>query len=204
MQNFLRSFSSRFCFFRIPLSSRYHFSPSFFFTLSLFCALFSSCFCFFRALFSSPFCFLGYFFCFHFSHALFSSSFHFFARLCFFALFFFALMIFLRFCFFVLFFLWAFGSLLLHARERKPQKSTRPAPTSGCYWAWLQQNQFRNLRKNCHPMLCSRHKIHTRPSAARKLFPSRSLFLWTTKALPSPRYTILTLGPYSIHAGANF
>ncbi len=35
--------------------------------------------------------------------------------------------------------------------------------------------------------------IGTRPSAARKLFPSRSLFSWTTKALPSPLYTILTL-----------
>ncbi len=47
-------------------------------------------------------------------------------------------------------------------------------------------------RKTATPC-CDDVIIHTRPSAGRKLFTSRSLFLWTTKALPSPLYTILTL-----------
>ncbi len=47
-------------------------------------------------------------------------------------------------------------------------------------------------RKTATPC-CDDVTIDRRPSAVRKLFPSRSLFLWTTKTLPSPLYTILTL-----------
>jgi hypothetical protein len=43
-------------------------------------------------------------------------------------------------------------------------------------------------RKTATPCCDDVASIHTRPSAARKLFPSRPLFLWTTKALPSPLY----------------
>jgi hypothetical protein len=46
--------------------------------------------------------------------------------------------------------------------------------------------------------------IGTRPSAARKLCPSRSLFSRTTKALPSPLYTILTLRDQSTRNASLF
>ncbi len=84
MQNFLRSFSSRFCFFSHSFIIVLSLFTLFFLHAITFLRSFFSCSCFFRALFSSPFCFLGYFFRFHFSHALFSSSYHFFARFCFF------------------------------------------------------------------------------------------------------------------------
>jgi hypothetical protein len=41
-------------------------------------------------------------------------------------------------------------------------------------------------RKTATPCCDDVTSIHTRPSAARKIFPSRSLFLWTTKDLPCP------------------
>jgi hypothetical protein len=162
------------------------FLHSFFFMLLLFCALF---------LHSFTFCFI--FFRFRFSCALFSSSYLFFMLLLFALLLFCALFLctfaFFMLSLFLLSFFFAFSlfsrsfffmlsrSFMLIAREPKPQEKGQ-APTSRRYCAWSQQNQFRNLQKNCQPMLWLRHKIHTRPSAARKLFSSRSLFLWTTKA----------------------
>ncbi len=55
------------------------------------------------------------------------------------------------------------------------QKSTEKLPTPCC--------------DDVISVLTSRYKTKCRE----KVFPSRSLFLWTTKALPSPLYTILTL-----------
>jgi hypothetical protein len=70
--------------------------------------------------------------------------------------------------------------------------------SSGLFWLVLVSNNWSTGKILNWPEVTSGFYLHERTKnsgscAVRKLFPSRSLFLWTTKALPSPLYTILTL-----------
>ncbi len=178
--------------------SRYHFFALFFLRAITFCALFKSRFCFFCALFSSCFCFL----CAIFSAFVFSCSFFFklslFSRFCFFGALFLCAFAFSCYCFFCVLFslLFRFFCALFSSRfcahfcfalaSTNRKKSTRRH-----FWVLLSLIATESVQESTEklqPHVVMTTSIHTRPSAARKLFPSRSLFLWTTKALPSPLY----------------
>jgi hypothetical protein len=115
-----------------------------------------------------------------FFHALFSLLFRFFA-LCFWLYCFFRALFSLCFCAHFCFAL--MSASRIKSAWRSPLVATEP--DRNC----ISSGIYRKTATSCCDDVTSIH----RPSAAKKLFSSRSLFLWTTKALPSPLYTILTL-----------
>ncbi len=162
---------------------------SFFIALSLFFSIYSSRYHFFALFFLPIFAFFALFFL---ALLLFSTLFS--SHFCFFMLFFLQVI-----TFFALFFLRAHFCFALMSANRKKSAWRSPLVATEPDRIGISSGIYRNTATLCCDDVTSIH----RPSAAKKLFSSRSLFLWTTKALPSPLYTILTLrlvlSVYTVH-----